>query len=135
MFVLDKKLAEDSFFALELNICKVQVMDNANFPWLVLIPKIANVSEIFDLKEKDRQKILQEITEVAKALKQGFEVDKINIATFGNKVSQLHFHVIARFKDDAAWPNTAWNVEAKKYHPQAKNIMVDRVKEILENLA
>lgn len=134
MFVLDKKLAEDSFFALELDICKVQVMDNANFPWLVLIPKIANVSEVFDLKEKDRQKVWQEISEVAKALKEGFEADKINIATFGNKVKQLHFHVIARFNDDLAWPNTAWNVDAKKYHPQAKSIMVDRVKEILENI-
>jgi diadenosine tetraphosphate (Ap4A) HIT family hydrolase len=134
MFVLDKKLAEDSFFALELNICKVQVMDNVNFPWLILIPKIANVSEVFDLKEKDRQKVWQEINEVAKALKEGFEADKINIATFGNKVKQLHFHVIARFNDDLAWPNTAWSVDAKKYHPQAKNIMVDRIKEILENI-
>lgn len=133
MFVLDKKLAEDSFFALELDICKVQVMDNANFPWLVLIPKIANVSEIFDLKEKDRQKVFQEITQVAKALKEGFEADKINIATFGNKVKQLHFHVIARFSDDLAWPKTAWNVEGKKYHPQTKGIMVDRIKEILES--
>lgn len=107
-FILHKQLTEDSFFLEELELCEVRLFNNANFPWLLLIPKRNNISEIFDLTADDRSLMLEEVNRIASALKHSTNCDKINIATIGNIVPQLHVHVVARFNHDAAWPKPVW---------------------------
>jgi len=132
IFFVDKKLAEDTFVLGDLEMSRVLVMDNANFPWLVVVPKVYNVSEVFELTSKQREKILDEVVHVSKILKKTFDAEKINIATFGNKVRQLHFHIIARFEDDIAWPEPVWGFGSKKYHPEVKNMMIKKLQPVLK---
>jgi len=91
-------------------------MNNMNFPWLIMVPRIADMSEIFDLNQENQIVFFNEINRVAQSLKHFTYADKINIAMLGNQVSQLHCHVIARFKTDAAWPNPVWGALADVYN-------------------
>ena len=100
MFILDKKLQQDSFFIGDLELCKVLLMNDANYPWLILVPRQNNLKDIVDLSFDDQIILLKEINFVAEILKKEFECDKLNIANLGNVVSQLHIHVIARKKND-----------------------------------
>jgi len=83
-------------------------MDDARFPWVILVPRIAGARELIDLDEGDQRLLLGEIDHVARALETLLHPDKLNIAALGNVVPQLHVHVIARFTSDAAWPNPVW---------------------------
>jgi diadenosine tetraphosphate (Ap4A) HIT family hydrolase len=100
-------------------------MNDANYPWLVLVPRRPALVEILDLSESDRAQLLSEITEAARVLKRETGCDKLNIAALGNMVAQLHVHVIARRKDDAAWPKPAWGaVPPKAYMPDARDALI-----------
>jgi diadenosine tetraphosphate (Ap4A) HIT family hydrolase len=83
-------------------------MDDARFPWLILVPRIAGARELIDLDERDQHALLGEINLVGRALETMFKPDKLNVAALGNVVPQLHVHVIARFSGDAAWPQPVW---------------------------
>lgn len=107
-FALDSRLQNDSRLVTDLAVCQVRLMNCSDVSWLLLVPKVADAVEWFDLSAQQRQTAEQEITQVAQALKSITQADKINIATLGNVVSQLHIHVIARHKDDCAWPNPVW---------------------------
>lgn len=119
-FVLDKQIERDSVFVQDLKLCTVRLSKNAAFPWLVLIPKRPNMAEILDLNEEDRQVLYSEIEHCARALQKLFKPTKLNIANIGNVVSQLHIHVIARFKTDPAWPNPVWNSGVMKEYSEAE---------------
>ncbi len=107
-FELHPQLALDSALLLQLPLCQVRLMNNACYPWLILVPTRANITEIFDLTLDDQHILQQEISTVAKKLKAKTHCDKINIAALGNMVPQLHIHIIARFRDDADWPKPVW---------------------------
>ena len=83
-------------------------MNDAQYPWFILVPRRAAVSEVFDLDAADQLALWQETTTLASVLKDGFAADKMNVATLGNMVSQLHMHVIARTREDAVWPAPVW---------------------------
>lgn len=83
-------------------------MNNQNFPWLILVPRKADLREIFDLGEKDYLTVMQEVRKVAKIMAAHLYADKMNVAALGNMVPQLHIHIIARFTHDIAWPNPVW---------------------------
>ncbi|MCI5047749.1 MAG: HIT domain-containing protein [Aquisalinus sp.] len=106
-FLLDPQIEADTIEIGALGLCRVRLMNDSRFPWLVLVPQRPEVTEIFDLSEEDRDLCFKEITLVSRALKQQTGCDKINIAAFGNMVAQLHIHIIARFRDDPAWPGSA----------------------------
>jgi len=108
MFELDKTLKKDSFLVKDLKLCQLLLMNNKFYPWLILVPKRENMTEIFELNEKDQKQLSKEINEISKLVKEVFKADKINIAAFGNVVSQLHIHIIARFKNDRVFPNPVW---------------------------
>ena len=108
MFILDKKLQQDSFFIGDLELSKVLLMNDANYPWLILVPRQNNLKDIVDLSFDNQIILLKEINFVAEILKKEFECDKLNIANLGNVVSQLHIHVIARRKNDATFPKPVW---------------------------
>jgi len=105
---LDLQLARDTTTVGDLPLCQVRLIDDANYPWLLLIPRRRNVSEIIDLKEGDRAQLMREVARAADVLKTGTGCHKINVAALGNVVAQLHVHVIARFHSDPAWPKPVW---------------------------
>ena len=116
MFKLDKKLQEDSFYLGDLDLSMALLMNDANYPWLILVPKKPDLKDIIDLDFNDQIVLLKEINFIAKILKQEFKCDKLNIANLGNVVSQLHIHIIARTQNDKTYPKPVWgNAERVKY--------------------
>lgn len=115
LFALDPRLAADTVPVADWPLCCVLLIRDARFVWLVLVPKRAGISEILDLGQPDRQQLTAEIDRAALGLRRAVSCDKLNIAALGNVVSQLHVHVIARRKTDAAWPKPVWGLP----HPEA----------------
>lgn len=107
-FTVDPRLAADTHAIGALPFSELLLMDDARFPWVILVPRIAGARELIDLDEGDQRLLLGEIDRVARALEAMLRPDKLNIAALGNVVPQLHVHVIARFTGDAAWPNPVW---------------------------
>jgi len=105
---LHPQLARDGLTLGELPLSRVLVMNDANYPWLVLVPRRPGLVEIIDLAAGDRIALMTEICTVAGGIKRATCCDKLNIAALGNSVPQLHVHVIARFRNDAAGPRPVW---------------------------
>lgn len=108
MFVLDSRLQQDTLSMGDFGLCRLLLMNDAQYPWFILVPRREEVSELFQLDEADQCALWQETTQLAEVLKDTFAADKMNIATLGNVVAQLHMHVIVRRRDDAAWPAPVW---------------------------
>ena len=108
MFSLDSRLQQDTLVVGDFPLCRLLLMDDANYPWFILVPRREAVSELFQLDIADQQSLWQEATRLAEILKDAFSADKMNVATLGNVVSQLHMHVIVRRREDAAWPAPVW---------------------------
>ena len=124
-FTLHPQLADDTAPVVELPLCEVRLMDDANHPWLVLVPRVADITEIIDLDAGQRTQLTTEIDAACRALRALFKPDKLNVAALGNLVPQLHVHVIARYKDDIAWPRPVWgNATARAYTPEE---LIERV--------
>jgi len=107
-FTLDPRLAADSFALGRLALCETRLFNDARFPWLIVVPRRAGLVEIIDLDTAGRAMLMQEIAYVSEALRAVTQCHKLNVAALGNQVRQLHVHVIARFENDAAWPNPIW---------------------------
>ncbi|MDN4500473.1 HIT domain-containing protein [Pseudomonas mosselii] len=108
MFTLDSRLQEDSLVLGDLPLCRLLLSKDANYPWFILVPRRADITEVFELEGADQQQLWVETTALAEALKDAFAADKMNVAALGNVVSQLHMHVIVRRQGDAAWPAPVW---------------------------
>ena len=109
-FALHPQLEKDTIDIGDLPLSRVLVIKDGNYPWLLLVPRRADVTEIIDLDEVAQAQLMTEIVRVARALKETTGCDKLNIAALGNAVPQLHVHIIARHKSDAAWPRPVWGV-------------------------
>lgn len=107
-FVLDQKLEADTLAVADIGLCAVRLMNDARYPWLILVPKRADLREIHELTPLDQTILTFEISQMSKLLQQSTGALKMNVAALGNQVAQLHVHVIARFEDDPAWPNPVW---------------------------
>lgn len=112
MFTLHPQLAADTLPVGDLPLCRLLLMNNTNFPWLILVPKRANLRELFDLDANEYDELMQEIRMVAEKFSAHTQAHKMNIAALGNIVPQLHIHIIARFENDAAWPNPVWGYKS-----------------------
>lgn len=129
MFTLDQRLKNDTFQIADLKISKLLLMNDANYPWLILVPKKENLTELTDLSFDEQIEVLREINLVAEILQKNFPCDKINIAALGNVVSQLHIHIIARQKTDATFPKPVWgNAKAKPYLNDEAKILIEKIK-------
>lgn len=117
-FILHEKLAADCLPILDFPLCKVLLMDDKNYPWLILVPQAKCKKEVIDLSPEQQHQLLVELNHACHALKNLFNPDKLNIAALGNSVPQLHIHVIGRFFSDPAWPNPVWNFVTKTRYPQ-----------------
>jgi diadenosine tetraphosphate (Ap4A) HIT family hydrolase len=112
MFRLDPRLAADTLPVGSFVLSQVLLMNDARFPWLVLVPARAGVTELVDLAPADRARLMEEIAAASRALQAVARPDKINVGALGNIVAQLHVHVVARRKGDAAWPGPVWGAGA-----------------------
>ena len=108
MFELDERLRTDCAEVGQLVLCKVLLMKDANYPWVILVPMREGVSEIYELDDLDQEQLIWESTYVSKTMAKLFDADKMNIAALGNVVSQLHIHHVVRRTNDPAWPNPVW---------------------------
>lgn len=117
---LHPQLTQDTIDIGDLPLCRVLVIKDANYPWLLLVPRREGAVEIIDLDEVAQAQLTTEVSRVARALKEITKCDKLNIAALGNVVPQLHVHVIARRKNDVAWPRPVWGVAPPLAHDAAE---------------
>ena len=117
-WTLHPQLAADTTVVCELALSRLLVMNDANFPWLILVPRRLGASEIIDLGA-EQALLMDEIACVSRALKDETHCDKLNVAAIGNVVPQLHVHVVARRKDDAAWPKPVWGALPRRDYESA----------------
>jgi diadenosine tetraphosphate (Ap4A) HIT family hydrolase len=108
IYLLDPAISATSHPVGELLLSELRLMDDARYPWLILVPRLPDAREWCDLPEDQSQLLLAETHTVARALRHAFEIDKLNVASFGNQVAQLHVHVIGRRRDDATWPGSVF---------------------------
>lgn len=114
MFTLDPRLAADTREVTRLPLCRVLLMDDANWPWLILVPEREGAVEIFDLPAADRAMLIEEMARAASILKDVTGALKINVGALGNVVRQLHVHVIARFEGDPAGTAPVWGAAPRR---------------------
>lgn len=117
-FELHPRLAADTAVVGDLPLCRLLLMNDAQYPWTILVPRREGLREIYELSAADQQKFWRESELLSKALMAAFKGDKLNVAVLGNIVPQLHIHHIVRFKDDAAWPAPVWG----KHPPQPYDV-------------
>ena len=130
-FELHPQLAADTFVVGDLPLCRVLLMNDARFPWVILVPRRKDISEIYDLSMQDQQLLWQESALVAEKLMKLTEADKMNIAALGNVVPQLHLHHVARFKTDPVWPKPIWGQgAAEPYRESEKQQMLRNLSEM-----
>lgn len=134
MFEMDERLLKDTIALGDFTLCRVLLMNDSRYPWLILVPRCADISEVFQLTVEQQQQLWQETSCVGQVLKDVFQADKINIATLGNVVKQLHMHVVVRMQDDSAWPAPVWGRgEAQPYTEDAVAQMRARLEVALRN--
>ncbi len=126
-FKIDKKFLKSSYHITTLKLCLVRLHNNSKFPWVILIPKRKNVTEISDLNSRDQILLIQEIVYVSKLLKKLFKASNLNVEKIGNLVPQLHIHIILRNKIDSSWPLSVWVAKSKPY---SKKLLLKVIKKI-----
>jgi diadenosine tetraphosphate (Ap4A) HIT family hydrolase len=125
---ISKSFLKDSYFITDLKLCTIRLIDNSKFPWIILIPNRKKITDIFQLKKKDQNLLMQEIVYVSKVIKKNFKAYNLNIEKIGNIVSQLHIHIIARSKEDSSWPLSVWVVKKKNYSKIALEKTILKIK-------
>jgi diadenosine tetraphosphate (Ap4A) HIT family hydrolase len=127
-FELDGRLERDSILVGNLGLCQLRLMTDARWPWFVLIPQRADVSEVFELTPLDQTMLTFETNQVASALKAVTGAEKINVGALGNIVRQLHVHVLARSEGDANWPGPVWGFgKAEPYDDDERNALIKKI--------
>lgn len=134
-FDLHPKLEEDTEQVLDLPLCRVRLMNDARFPWLILVPRRPDIREVHALVAADRFQLMEEMCGCAAALERDVSATKMNVAALGNMVPQLHIHVIARFDSDEAWPGPVWGVGAAlAYSGSALEDALDRYRSAIDSV-
>ena len=131
-YALHPQLAADTHPVATFDLCELRLMDDANYPWLVLVPRLPEARDLIDLDQAQRHALSDEIDNASRALRDAFQPFKLNVAALGNLVPQLHVHVIARYENDPAWPSPVWGrVAARPYTPE---LLVERIALLRETL-
>ena len=131
-FVLESQLDNDTHEVGRLPLSRVLLMNDARFPWLILVPERVGLVEVIDLPTPERLQLWDEIALTSEVLKAMYGPDKLNVAALGNMVRQLHVHVVARFTSDPAWPKPVWGSGAPiAYEPHQQGIIAGRLAKAL----
>ena len=126
-------LAQDTVPVGDLPLARVLLANDANYPWLILVPRLPGLIELIDLEENAQIQLLNEIAIAARTLKSVTACDKLNIAALGNQVPQLHVHVIARRRTDKAWPKPVWGAAAASaYGPGERDSLLQSLQRLLD---
>jgi len=129
---LHPQLADDTHPVAHFALSDLQLMDDANHPWLILVPRVENAVEWTDLDEMQQAELTKEISRTCRVLQAVFQPHKLNVAALGNMVPQLHVHVIARFREDIAWPRPVWGMAtAQPYSPEELVRRIERLRAAL----
>lgn len=115
MFQLHPTLANDTFYVGDFPLSTCRLMNDCQFPWLILVPRVSGVKELYELSSTDQVQFLRESSWLSSQLAKTFQADKMNVAALGNQVPQLHFHHIVRYHNDAKWPHPVWGASAIAY--------------------
>ncbi|MBB1087457.1 HIT domain-containing protein [Lysobacter sp. SG-8] len=130
---LHPQLAEDTHPVAQLPLSELRLMDDAHHPWLILVPRVPDARELTDLRASERAALTREIDAASRVLLAQFKPDKLNVAALGNMVEQLHVHVIARFRNDIAWPRPVWGTAtAAPYSPEALVVRITALRGALD---
>ncbi len=133
MFEVDPRLEADSVTVMDLPLCAVRLVDDSRWPWLLLIPRRPGVRELFDLSPADRALLVEEAAAVTRAVTAVGPCDKTNVATLGNMVAQMHWHVIARQIGDPAWPGPIWGTGKPVPYTRAERVLtVETIRVLIE---
>ena len=131
-FTLHSQLSADTIHVTDLNICTVLLMNDSNYPWVILVPKRHNIREIFELSPPEQDTVNREVSRVSQALNTEFNAHKMNIGALGNMVPQLHIHVIVRHKTDPTFPAPVWgNSSAIPYLDDELESMLETLRTII----
>jgi diadenosine tetraphosphate (Ap4A) HIT family hydrolase len=131
-FALHPRLEADTLFVGDWALSRVLLMNDARFPWLILVPRRADIIELYELAHAERMVLIEEIARASHGLKNITNAAKINVGTLGNLVHQLHVHVVARRHDDPAWPGPVWgHGTPEPYASAASVILLERLRECL----
>jgi diadenosine tetraphosphate (Ap4A) HIT family hydrolase len=127
---INKNFIKSSHHVSDLKLCSIRLIDNQNFPWIILIPKRKGITDITELNSKDQILLMKEIVHASKLMKKVFKTKKLNVEKIGNIVPQLHIHIIARSKNDLTWPLSVWVKKGKIYSKEKLSMTLDKLKRV-----
>jgi diadenosine tetraphosphate (Ap4A) HIT family hydrolase len=131
-FALDIRLQADTYLVADLELSTLLLMNDARFPWVILVPRVANCAEWLDFSAEQQQQLLREQLQVMSVVQVLTGAHKLNVANLGNMVRQFHLHVIARFETDTAWPGPVWGQgERQKYTEDEARSFVQKLAQAL----
>lgn len=134
MFKLHQLLAADTIEIGDLPLCKVLLMNNAHLPWVVLVPRRADIRELYELSTADQIQAHRESILISKLLMNLFEGDKLNTGVIGNIVPQLHLHHVVRYESDPCWPKPVWgNLPLQPYSDEERRLVCSNLKDALQH--
>jgi diadenosine tetraphosphate (Ap4A) HIT family hydrolase len=125
-----KNFLVDSYHITDLKLCSIRLINNSKFPWIILVPKRKNITDITELNTKDQYLLMKEIVFCSKLMKKIFQTSKLNVEKIGNIVPQLHIHIIARSKKDCTWPLSVWVVKKKPYSKKLLLSILQKLKKL-----
>lgn len=133
-FTLDTRLESDTFLIGEMPLCKVLLMNVSNFPWIILVPRVPEINELFQLDKTEKVNYQSETNYLLEQMSKLYKAHKMNIASLGNLVPQLHTHIIARYRTDDAWPNPVWSYpEITPYESHHSELEIDKIKKLVDD--
>jgi len=134
-FQLDKTLEQDCYCVAELAFSRLLLMNDQQYPWLILVPRVESAQELYELTFQQQQALWTEIADISKLMKELFSPIKLNIGALGNIVRQLHVHIIARFEHDNAWPGPVWGAHKPiAYTETESKALIEKIRQALQHL-
>jgi diadenosine tetraphosphate (Ap4A) HIT family hydrolase len=127
---INKNFIKSSHYVSDLKLCSIRLIDNQNFPWIILIPKRKGVTDITNLNSNDQILLMKEIVLASKLMKKVFKTNNLNVEKIGNIVPQLHIHIIARYKNDLTWPLSVWVKKGKIYSKDNLSLALSKLKKV-----
>ncbi len=134
-FELNDQLATDCVVIGDFPLCRLLLMNDSQYPWCILVPRVVGVEEIYELNEEAQQQLLLESSFLSELLQVLFSAEKMNVAALGNVVRQLHVHHVVRYRHDAAWPAPVWGKQpAITYTPDELEVILAKLKNALKGV-
>ncbi|MBA2709378.1 MAG: HIT domain-containing protein [Tatlockia sp.] len=136
VFKVDERIENSCIYITNSELSSLYFKKDASYPWLILVPRIVDITEIYQLAAAERQILIEEIALFSQMMKEYFNPHKLNIGALGNVVSQLHIHIVARFKEDKAWPHSIWQPDfaAEVYEPETLDRHIAAMRRIISDI-